>query len=402
MKKARRRRNKPTVKARARPRRLKQLGLGSFCRIAYIGLGVALLPLALLASLDYSPHVDSLQTIFWFYSYEHGYVQRGLWGTIISYFYDSPSIAEIHPLILRLEKIIIIATIFMTWALLVLKIWMGCFSAEKKLMLVAFAGVFMLAPVWKMFGHIAGFGDEWAFFFALLALISFIGKLPYLYPCFIIIAYLCHPQGVLYACLLTVFIAHSLLRNPAYAQRWRAWVIAVLMPFCAVAVLYSISSQEAVTLIYEQYSDEFLRIMPPEIVSGMLKDSSEGGKLSLSRTLLEIAASPHLMIAYSATLGLPMLVYAALLAYAIGNRTTSSKTEFFAGQPIVSKLVPYERYIVIVGSSLFTVPMIIAGARLGQIFSSVVDWHRNGNGLFFMVSPRCTTVTGGRDEKKRQ
>ena len=334
-----------------------------------IAVGVALLPLALLSSLDYSPHVDNWQTINWFLSYQHGYVHRGLMGEIVRLFHDSPRIEQVHSLVLTLERGVIIASTLILWALLIPRIWRREPSGQDKLMFTAFAAVLLLAPIWRIFGLIAGFGDEWAFLFALLALASLIAKCPFCYICSIVVAYMFHPQGVLYAILLSMFILHAIMRNPAYARRWRTWTFAMLAPLCIIAALYASVSPAAIAAELILHKDEFLRIMPESDFMNIYNEFVPADEAKLSqwpRRWQNIL----LLAKMFAALFLPTLVYAALFSLAWARRMTQpAKAPFLlADSPILARLVPYEGYMITMAAAFFATPMILVGGDWDRFF----------------------------------
>ena len=333
-----------------------------FYKRASVVLGIVLLPVSLLAALDYSPYVDQWQTMFWFYNYDHGFVQRGLRGAIIGLFYEDLTIETIQPLILRSEKIIIIASILMLWAVLVPKIWTHNFSDKNKLMFTAFAAVLLFVPAWKMFGFIAGFGDEWAFFFAMLSFICFLGKQPFFYVFFMVMGYLCHTQGVIYLCMLNVLIVHSVLRNPAYTKHWRKWIIAAIMPVGVIVSLYLIDQKEALLAIYNQYGSEWRRFLPERDISIVFRMGTQektGGDF-YSHIIKEGLALNY--IKHFATYGAYTLIYTMLFSYACVHAGVYCKTKFLAiNWPMLARLIPYECFIISAMLAFGTIPFVVVG-----------------------------------------
>ena len=328
-----------------------------------------MLPLSLLAALDYSPHVDTWQTMYWFYNYDYGFVQRGLRGEIISYFQDSPTIESVQSVILRWERIVIIANILMLWAVFVPKTWICDLSNKNKLMFTAFAAVLLLAPAWKMFGFIAGFGDEWNFFFAMLALISFLGKQPFLYVLFIVMGYLCHTQGSIYIGIMSMLVVHSILRNPEYTKHWRKWAAAAIMPGAIMASLYLIDQKEALLAVYNQYRDEWSRIIPQQdlFITFAVGVTQKGGggivAFAISEALAAYGYNIRLFIAYGAY----MLIYAALFSCACIHARIACKNNFLAiKQPVLARLVPYENFMISVVPFFMAIPIVVVGG----------DWER--------------------------
>ena len=311
------------------------------------------MPLSLLAALDYSSYVDSWQLSYWFYNYDYGYVGRGLRGEIISYFHDAPTFETLQPLVIISEKVVIALSILMLWCVLVPRIWKLNHSHQNKLLLMAFAAVLMVLPAWKMFGVIAGFGDEWAFFFAMLAFISFLGRQPILYAVFSIAIYANHPQGLVYICLLTMLVVHSIFRNPLYARHWRRWTIAVIAVFSSIVFLYSMVSIETERLIYKHYKDEIARFLPDANIDLTLLVADRTKNLSAIIEyyfdLFIVIVDKLYTVKMAVTYGGWIVVYAVLFWFACANARISSTTGFLiAGRPILARLIPYERLIMTV------------------------------------------------------
>ena len=338
----------------------------SLYSIGYVALGTALLPLTLLLALDYPTQVDGTQAIFWYYTYEHGLVPRGLRGTVVNYFYGPLSVEDMRSLIARAERILIVVVAIMFWGMLVPRIWTCGFPDRTKMMLVAFSAVLLLAPVWRFFGFMAGFGDEWTALLGVLAFFSFLGKRPFIYACCIVIGYMIHPQGLIYACMLAMFVVHSILRNPAYAQRWRTWLAAAIFPLCIIASLYSLFSQDtshdALALIYSENNHKFSLLLE-HWLSHVRWLHAEGTSFSghiTAYVLSELAEKPL----WYAKLLLPNVmqtaIYGILFSYACVRCRISEKAGFLAaGQPLLAKLVPHECYIITMGSFALFLPLVI-------------------------------------------
>ena len=364
---------KARASKRAKVGRMQHILSVKFFRMAHIVLGVVLLPLSLLVALDYSSYVDAWQLSFWFYNYDYGYVGRGLRGEVVSYFYDAPTFEILQPLILLSEKVVIFLSILMLWSVLVPRIWTLKYSHQNKLLLMAFAAVLMVLPGWKMFGVIAGFGDEWAFFFAMLAFISFLGRQPILYVVFNIALYANHPQGAAYICLLAVLVVHSIFRNPVYARYWRRWAIALVVVFSSIAFLYSMVSVETERLIYEQHKDEIARFLPDLNIDLVLlfADITDVSSdiMQFYFDFFMVLVDKFFAVKMTITYGGWIAVYAVLFWFACANAGISSTTGFLiAGRPILSRFIPYERLIMTAALFFCSFLMMLAAGDAERFF----------------------------------
>ena len=343
---------------------------GQCSKFVYVAIGILLLPLALLAALDYSPHVDNAQTMQWFFNYEHGFIQRGLLGHMISLFHDAPNLEIIRPLVVDMEKAVIAISLSIFWALLIpVGIWRLDLSDPNKLALTAFAAVLLLAPIWKVFGHIAGFGDEWTFFFILVALGCFIGRRPVLYAVFVVLSYMNHPQGLLYGLLLSVLVGHAIIRLPAYAQRWRIWGAAAAAPFVVMAILFSIVSLEAVKIIFDRYSEEFLKATSQAGVDAWLIELAGQSEAVFLRMMTEMQENPFFFVKIFIVSSVPVLVCAVLFCWALTRLVKPAASGFVIKTPlpgVVAWVVAWEFYIIAIGASLFSLPMILVGTDMGR------------------------------------
>ena len=342
------------------------VGWGQCSKFVYVAIGILLLPLALLAALDYSPHLDDLQTVQWFFNYEHGFIQRGLLGHMISLFHDAPTLEIIRPLVVDMEKAVIAISLSIFWALLIpVGIWRLDLSDPNKLALTAFAAVLLLAPIWKVFGHIAGFGDEWTFLFALVALGCFIGRRPVLYAVFVVLSYMNHPQGLLYAVLLAVLVGHAIIRLPVYAQRWRIWGAAAAAPFVVMAILFSIVSLEAIKIIFDRYSEEFLKATSQAGVDAWLIELAGQSESVFLRMMAEMQENPFFFVKMFIVCSVPVLVCAVLFCWALTRLVKPAASGFVIKTPlpaVAAWVVAWEFYIIAIGASLFSLPMILVGS----------------------------------------
>ena len=288
-------------------------------------------------------------------------------ATVINYFYGSLSVEDMGSLIARVERILIVVVAIMFWGMLVPRIWTCGFPDRTKMMLVAFSAVLLLAPVWRFFGFMAGFADEWTALFGVLAFFSFLGKRPFIYACCIVIGYMIHPQGLIYACMLAMFVVHSILRNPVYAQRWRAWLAAAISPLCIIAALYALflqdASHDALALIYSENNHKFSLLLGHWL--SYMRRAAEGMSPSGHMTayvLSELAEKPLWYAKLLLSHGMPTIIYGILFSYACARCRISEKAGFLiAGQPLLARLVPYECYMITLGSFIFFLPLVIFG-----------------------------------------
>ena len=197
-----------------------------------IAIGVLLLALA--AGNFGHFEVNKFTVFNWHLTYDCGYINRGLMGSIIKWFYGRHlETAELQKLIPTLVYSVFSFNIILLWLLLAPRIALGRFSMPTKWMLLAFAAVGMMSPFWKTTAYSVANMDVWVCLFALLALTALVFGRPILFAVFIILGFLTHRLMVPYAILLSLFALHAVWRIPTFRQRWRTYL-------CAISVIWLI------------------------------------------------------------------------------------------------------------------------------------------------------------------
>ena len=310
-----------------------------------------------------------------------GYVNRGLIGSAFQLVHGPTTMEKVYKFFPLWDKCVLVVVVFLFWAMFIPRIWMSNFSLQNKWMLMAFASVPILAPIWKEVGSQVGQLDEWVLIWVLLAFFCFLYRRPIGYLCCIFPAFLVHPQALFYALLMLMLIIHAVVRNQEYAARWRIWIAVGLLPMGVSGLLALLHSADITIAFVEANRQEFLKVLPVDRHEYMLslhkRTDSASAYTSVAYQFLRAKRElyPYSVITGIIGYGLPILAYGLLFSYGCGKAAGTCKSSFLAlKHPILEKIIPYERYIIVVSSIFFALPTFFLG-----------DWGRTFYWSWFSI-----------------
>ncbi|MCY4324947.1 MAG: hypothetical protein OXC81_02855, partial [Betaproteobacteria bacterium] len=281
----------------------------------------------------------------WFFTYEHGFVHRGLTGTVFQFVHGPATAEKIIAYLPIWETWIIAAIVFLFWILPLVAIFRGCWPNSTKWMLVACMSVFLFMPGWKQFSELAGFTDEWVLLFVLPAFACFLLRRPLAYALLVIPAFLFHPQAILYILLISMLIFHAVIRDPVYAVRWKVWLAAMLFPISVCTMLALLHSAETAYAFIDMHRQEILRYLPLENFMVLAKDFLTQGNNNMHVTHLMLSAFSGGAAFIYLENTIPLLVYAFVFSRwccpAMGSRSSFS----VSSHPLIRRMIPAECYI---------------------------------------------------------
>ena len=343
--------------------------------------GLLLLALAYVVTLSFPGTVNPVHLTPFFLTYEMGYVNRGFMGNVFQLVHGHTTVEKVYKFLPLWDKCVLVAVVFLFWAMFIPRIWMSNFSLQNKWMLMAFASVPILAPIWKEVGSQVGQLDEWVLIWVLLAFFCFLYRRPIGYLCCIFPAFLVHPQALFYALLILMLIIHAVVRNQEYAARWRIWIAVGVLPMGFSGLLALLHSADIILAFVEANRQEFLKALPVDFFENLVNvhkrtDSASGYTgigYRFARARWELW--PYSAITGIIGYGLPILAYGLLFSYGCGKAAGTCKSSFLAlKHPILEKIIPYERYIIVVSSIFFALPTFFLG-----------DWGRTFYWSWFSI-----------------
>lgn len=286
-----------------------------------VGIALFILPLAFFGGMFFTAHpqqLDFAQYTNWYINYDQGYVHRGLMGSILRFFHGPPDVEIINRVVPSWEFNILLFEIVFFWALLVAPIFLHKFDPPTKRLLLAFAAVILLAPIWRNNTIHVGFMDEWVLLFVLFGFVAaFVVKNPIIYFFSITPAFFVHPQAIFYALLMSMLIIHAVLRNPVYTARWRMWLAVIVLKLSIPLLLYFLHSPER---IVDVIAHSLVDIGASEDMKiGMSKDFANPVGWATNRVLTVWDLWFSALIMSITVFGLPVLALGLLFATSLGK-----------------------------------------------------------------------------------
>ena len=212
-----------------------------------IAIGVLLFAL-ISANFD-SPRLDRYGLFNWFASYECGYINRGLVGTLVKFiFAPAVTVEDLEIFVPAAGRFLLFFNLVLLWALLVPRIVLGRFTPSTKWMLMAFTAVILAAPHWKIYSYSITNLDNWVNACALLSLAALIFKRPVLFAVFIMMGFMINRLMLPFAALLFLLALHAVWRREDFRRRARAWLSAIAACFLLMGLLMIIANDPACSL----------------------------------------------------------------------------------------------------------------------------------------------------------
>ena len=212
-----------------------------------IAIGVLLF--ALISANFESPRLDSYLLFSWFASYECGYINRGLIGTLVKFIYaPAVTVEDLEIFVPVAGRFLFFFNLVLLWVLLAPRIVLGRFTPSTKWMLMAFTAVTLTAPHWKVYSYFVTTLDNWVNACALLSLAALIFKRPVLFAVFIITGFMIHRLMLPFAALLFLLVLHAVWRHEDFRRRARVWLSTIAACFLLMGMSMIIANDPVCSL----------------------------------------------------------------------------------------------------------------------------------------------------------
>ena len=215
--------------------------------LSIIAIGVLLFAL-ISANFD-SPRLDRYGLFNWFASYECGYINRGLVGTMVKFiFAPAVTVEDLEIFVPAAGRFLLFFNLVLLWALLVPRIVLGRFTPSTKWMLMAFTAVILTAPNWKIYSHFVTTLDNWVNACVLLSLAALIFKRPVLFAVFIMAGFMINRLMLPFAALLFLLALHAVWRREDFRRQARVWLSAITACFLLMGLSMIIANDPVCSL----------------------------------------------------------------------------------------------------------------------------------------------------------
>lgn len=191
---------------------------------AVLAVGVGVLCFALLSVNFNVEPISSYRLTDYYFNYSQGYINRGLVGSIIYYFYGVPNEAVLQSIIPQFNSYFIRAVLLLFWLLLFIPLVRRNLTPSMCWLLVAFSVFILLAPIWRFENHYQHL-DLYLLFCSLIALICLLKRGSLLMPLPLVLGILIHPLMLLFIVLFVVLIVHACLTKQEYFEKWKQWLV---------------------------------------------------------------------------------------------------------------------------------------------------------------------------------
>ena len=203
-------------------------------------VGVVILFLALYKAFSpgFPPILNDTQVFNFYVNYSHGYIHRGLLGSILALVVGDFDRAWANQVMSFVQRGLAAFCMILLWWLLFGKIVRSRhYSSLARWWLTAFAAVLLFAPIWTLQMQWLGFMDVYIYACLLLAAAAFIGHRPVVFVILMLLAQVFHRGGFVMSLVLCLMAAYAAFYSPAYFRYRKKWLTAAAMPLILYLLL---------------------------------------------------------------------------------------------------------------------------------------------------------------------
>ena len=213
-------------------------------------VGVVILFLALYKAFSpgLPPILNDTQVFNFYANYSHGYIHRGLLGSILALVVGDFDRAWANQVMSFVQRGLAVFCMVLLWGLLFGKIVRSRhYSRLARWWLTAFAAVLFFAPIWTLEMQWLGFMDVYIYSCLLLAAVAFIGHRPVVFVILMLLAQLFHRGGFVMSLVLCLMAAYAAFYSPAYFRYRKKWLTAAAMPLILYLLLITVDNPAGIT-----------------------------------------------------------------------------------------------------------------------------------------------------------
>ena len=213
-------------------------------------VGVVILFLALYKAFSpgLPPILNDAQVFNFYANYSHGYIHRGLLGSILALVVGDFDRAWANQVMSFVQRGLAVFCMVLLWGLLFGKIVRSRhYSSLARWWLTAFAAVLFFAPIWTLEMQWLGFMDVYIYACLLLAAAAFIGHRPVVFVILMLLAQVFHRGGFVMSLVLCLMAAYAAFYSPAYFRYRKKWLTAAAMPLILYLLLITVDNPAGTT-----------------------------------------------------------------------------------------------------------------------------------------------------------